>query len=78
MDKREYELGALSTGLSELKEQVRLGFDTLGQSLKSHSTRIESVERWRAYITGAIAVLAFIVTVLVSVSKGLMAVFGGP
>jgi hypothetical protein len=60
----DFDIGVLSGTMRGLQDEVRHGFTNLGDRLDGHSTRLGGLERWRAYITGAVAVLTFIVTLL--------------
>jgi hypothetical protein len=59
-----YDIGVLAGSLRGLQDEVRQGFTNLGHRMDGQSKRLGVLERWRAYITGAIAVLTFIVTLL--------------
>jgi len=46
---------------------LQADFAELKKTLETHTNHIEELRRWRAYVIGGAAVVAFIVSVLISV-----------
>ncbi|MHC1602531.1 MAG: hypothetical protein ACXQS4_04810 [Methermicoccaceae archaeon] len=54
--------------IDERVGDIQLDVEELKDALATHTTRIGALERWRAYVLGGAAVVAFIVSVLVGVA----------
>lgn len=61
---------ALRQGVSEFRSEVREEFRDLKGRLDSHSRRLGSLERWRAWIAGGLAVLGVLWAAVLAAWKG--------